>query len=383
MPADGACAMLDVVCLSHLRWGFVYQRPNHLMSRCARRRRVFFVEEPVFGDGSPRLVTREVERNLTVATPHLPSAPSGDVACMSCAHRALVDGMLARFAIDRPLLWYYTPMALEHAGHVRSAGVVFDCMDELAAFHGAPPRIREYERELFRRADVVFTGGQSLHDVKRGQHGNVHLFTSSVDAAHFKRARAGDLAVPDDQRRIGRPRLGYFGVIDERIDRDLVARIADSRPDWNVVMVGPVVKIDPAELPRRPNVHYLGPKGYDELPAYIAGWDVAIMPFSINDATRYISPTKTLEYLAAGRPVVSTPIRDVVKPYGEAGVVRVAAAGAFVDAVGEALAEAGSDAAAARQAHADALIDATSWDGTWERMEALIDAIGREPRKVA
>jgi glycosyltransferase involved in cell wall biosynthesis len=360
----------DVLCLSHLRWGFVFQRPNHLMSRWARQKRVFFVEEPIHDAASPHLSTSEVLPNLHVVVPRLPASASPRESIR--AQRVLFDELHARFAIRSPLLWFYTPMALEFAAHASAGAVVYDCMDELSAFHGAPPELRLQERELFARADLVFTGGHSLYEAKRAHHGRVHAFPSSVDARHFAAALKPGLREPRDQGSIPRPRLGFFGVIDERMDRDLLALLADSRPDWHIVLIGPVVKIDPASLPRRPNLHYLGPKPYEDLPAYIGGWDVAVMPFARNEATRFISPTKTLEYLAAGAPVVSTPIRDVVRPYGERGLVRVGEGDGFVRQVTEALREKGTPAGAARQRAALDWVASTSWDRTWEGMRELV-----------
>jgi UDP-galactopyranose mutase len=360
----------DVLCLSHLRWGFVYQRPNHLMSRCAKRRRVFFVEEPLFDAPAPHLAVHRTRDGVTVLTPHL----GRDAArAPKAAMRALVDRLVAEERLGRPLVWFYTPMALPYAGHVPASVTVYDCMDELSLFRGAPPDLLAHEAELFRRADLVFTGGQSLYEAKRGRHPRVHAFPSSVDAAHFARARVHRAPIPADEARIPPPRIGYFGVIDERIDLPLLARMADAHPQWQIVLVGPTAKLDPSELPRRANIHYLGAKAYEELPAHVATWDVALMPFADNESTRFISPTKTLEYLAAGRPVVSTPVRDVVRPYGKAGLVRIGAGGAFVDAVKDALAERDTTAARARQAAADAFVAQTSWDRTWGRMSALIE----------
>jgi glycosyltransferase involved in cell wall biosynthesis len=372
----------DVVCLSHLRWGFVYQRPNHLMSRCARERRVFFIEEPVFDAATPRLAVDQVSPNLAIVVPHLaPATLPGDAAR---AQRALLDTLCERAGLRSPVLWFYTPMALAFSEHVDARAVVYDCMDELSAFHGAPPELRARERRLLGRADLVFTGGQSLYEAKRHYHPRVHAFPSSVDAAHFERARAPVRTEPPDQRRLPRgPRLGFAGVVDERMDRDLLALVADADPAWQVVVIGPVVKIDPRSLPRRPNLHYLGPRPYEELPAYMAGWDVALMPFAQNEATRFISPTKTLEYLAAGRPVVSTPIRDVVRPYGERGLVRVGAGVSFVRAIEDALATRGSTEEAARSAAADAWVGSTSWDRTWDHMHKLLRDISAERRSVA
>src|SRR3954471_17232570 len=266
----------DVVCLSHLRWHFVWQRPQHLMSRCARTRRVFFFEEPVADADEPWLATEETPSGVRVCTPHLP--PGLDVDGIEAVQRTLLDELFVQEEIARYLLWVYTPMALVHSEHLRPLVTVYDCMDELALFAHAPPELREREARVLRRADVVFTGGRSLYEAKRALHPNVHLFPSSVDRDHFARART-PLSEPPDQARIPRPRLGFFGVVDERLDVALVAELADARPDWQLVFLGPVVKIDPAALPRRPNLHWLGPKEYAELPAYAAGWSAALMPF--------------------------------------------------------------------------------------------------------
>jgi UDP-galactopyranose mutase len=354
---------VDLICLSHLRWDFVYQRPQHLLSRCARDHRVVYVEEPVEEEGVARLELGQREGGVWVATPRLPPGAGPEVL------RGLLDELFVWWDIRDYVLWYYTPMALAFSSHLQPQAIVFDCMDELSAFANAPAALKYYEAELLRRADVVFTGGYSLYQAKRDRHPNVQAFPSSVDVPHFAQART--LTVdPRDQAAIGRPRLGFFGVIDERMDLGLVAGVAAARSDWHIVMIGPVVKIDPATLPTAPNIHYLGPKPYDRLPHYIAGWDVALLPFARNDATRFISPTKTPEYMAAGKPVVSTSIRDVVRPYGEQGLVRIAdTVPAFVEAVDAALAE----DATARLREADAFLRQTSWDGTWARMRHLLD----------
>ncbi len=358
----------DVVCLSHLRWSFVFQRPQHLLSRCARGRRVFFVEEPVFDGGRPRLEAAPIDRHgVRVLTPHLPVG-LGDAEC-AASQRALIDGMFERHRITEHVLWYYTPMALPFTRHLLPAATVYDCMDELSAFAGAPSALAERTAELLRRADLVFTGGPSLHEAKRTLHPSVHLFPSSVDVAHFARAR-GHLAEPADQAVIPRPRVGFFGVLDERLDLDLIGALARLRPSLQIVLVGPVVKIDPATLPREPNIHYLGQKSYDELPSYLAGWDAAILPFARNASTRFISPTKTPEYLAGGKAVVSTSIRDVVQPYGSLGLVRIADDPLeFAAAIDASLAE----PPGAVGARADAFLARMSWDETWAGMETLVD----------
>ena len=358
----------DLICLSHLRWRFVFQRPQHLMTRCARDRRVYFVEEPIVeGAIEPRL-ERDVDSGVTVLVPRLPEGlDDRAAAAVQCR---LLEELIAQEQMVDYVLWYYTPMALSCTAHLQPVAIVYDCMDELSAFMGAPALLRAREADLLARASVVFTGGQSLYEAKRHQHGNIHPFPSSVDVAHFARARR-IVADPPDQARIGHPRLGFFGVIDERMDLGLVAGVAAARPDWHIVMLGPVVKIDPATLPAAANIHYLGPKSYDELPQYVAGWDVALLPFARNEATRFISPTKTPEYMAAGKPVVSTSIRDVIRPYGQQGLVRIADdVPAFVAACEAAL----SEDASPRNTQADAFLRHTSWDGTWLRMRRLIDA---------
>jgi UDP-galactopyranose mutase len=364
----------DLLCLSHLRWDFVYQRPQHLLSRCAETRRVFFFEEPVHDGGPLRLEVKERGR-VRVVVPHLPEGLTSDVA-REAAMRSMIERMLADNGVSDYVLWYYTPMALQFTRHLRPRATVYDCMDELSAFKGASPLLRGLESELMSRADLVFTGGQSLYEAKRGRHPRVYAFPSSIDAEHFGRARAMS-EEPDDQAGIPHPRLGFFGVIDERLDIELLDEVSRMRPEWQLVMIGPVVKIDPAALPRRANIHYLGMKSYEELPAYLSGWDVALLPFARNESTRFISPTKTPEYLAAGRPVVSTSIRDVVRPYGQEGLVHIAdTADEFVEACEAAL---GEDAAARRE-RVDAFLAQTSWDGTWAGMNALIDGAVAERR---
>jgi UDP-galactopyranose mutase len=361
---------VDLICLSHLRWDFVYQRPQHLLSRFAKERRVFFVEEPTFGEGPMRLDVSGRDCGVQVVVPRLPQALESDAA-LDAVQRGMIDRLFAEHGIVKPILWYYTPMAMSWTRELEAVATIYDCMDELSAFKGAPRALKDREAELFNRADLVFTGGQSLYEVKRHQHKNVYAFPSSIDAPHFAQARSLTQE-PADQKEIPQPRLGFFGVIDERLDIALVDAIALMRPDWQLVMIGPVVKIDPADLPRRANIHYLGGKDYKELPAYLAGWDVALLPFARNESTRFISPTKTPEYLAAGCPVVSTSIHDVVRPYGESGLVHIADTPAdFVAGVEAALNE--DDEARIKQV--DAFLAQTSWDRTWGRMAELIEDV--------
>lgn len=393
---EAFCETPDVVCLSHLRWNFVYQRPQHLLNRCAQGRRVFFIEEPIFSqEPLGRLEVSEDKSGVIVVVPHLPEglSPEGINADL----KVLIDGLFAEHNIRKYICWYYTPMAIAWTRHLQPEAIIYDCMDELSAFKGAPPALKDNEAELFRRANLVFTGGQSLYESKVNQHPNVYAFPSSVDVTHFAQARnltpqppslqgngeknspplvgegLGERSEPADQANIPHPRLGFFGVIDERMDIELLRQIAEARPDWHLVMIGPVVKIDPATLPQRENIHYLGGKNYQDLPAYLAGWDLAMLPFARNESTRFISPTKTPEYLAAGKPVVSTSIRDVVRPYGDMKLVRIAdTPEEFVAAAQKAMQE--DTPTSGWLSRVDAFLEQISWDRTWASMMQLIDS---------
>jgi glycosyltransferase involved in cell wall biosynthesis len=353
-----------LLCLSHLRWDFVFQRPQHLMSRAVRNHEVLFMEEPILQPGitESRLDLRSTPEGVTVAVPVLREGTRGKEA--AGAQRTLLDGLLASEG-GRPLVaWYYTPMALEFADHLAPDVTVYDCMDELSAFRGAPPGLLRLEQLLLDRADLVFTGGRSLHEAKRGRHPRVFCLPSSIDADHFRRAGAPQ-PEPADQQGIPRPRVGFFGVVDERMDLGLVRALAAGRPDWRFVMIGPVVKIAPESLPRLPNLHWLGPKPYAELPAYLSGWDAGFMPFALNESTRFISPTKTPEFLAAGLPVVSTPVLDVVRDWGEEGLVDIAGGPA---AFAAALARVLNRPRAEWLRRVERRLAGISWDRTWEEM---------------
>jgi glycosyltransferase involved in cell wall biosynthesis len=355
-----------MIVLSHLRWDFVFQRPQHLLSRAAAHFDVVFLEEPIHADETvPRLEIHERPGGIRVAQPMLPQRTDQEGAV--AAQRAIVDELAAR-AGGSLVLWYYTPMALSFSRHLKADLVIFDKMDELSAFKNAPPLLLQLEAELLGRADIVFTGGASMHRAAAHRHANIHCFPSSIDAAHFAVARRG-AADPADQASVGRPRLGFFGVIDERMDLALVAEVADRRPDWQLMMIGPVVKIDPGSLPQRANIHWLGGRAYDELPAYLANWDIGFMPFALNESTKFISPTKTPEFLAAGLPVVSTAITDVVTPYGDEGLVEIAASAEEAVAAVERLLAADR---APWLARVDARLAQGSWDRTWAAMRAQI-----------
>ena len=364
----------DLVCFSHLRWDFVYQRPNHLMARAAANRRVFFVEEPARSRARLPYLTSVQHDGVTVVTPRLPAGLSEAQTRRALAE--LIDRHVAAERIRRPVLWYYTPMALPWTRQLEAGAVVYDSMDHLAGFRNAPSDLLTLEAELVERADLVFCGGRSLHERMRRRHPASHCFPSSVDVPHFATGR-NCLDEPPDQYGIPRPRIGYAGVIDERIDLALIDGVAAARPDWQIVLVGPIAKISPKAVSRRPNVHRLGLKGYADLPAYLGSWDIGWMPFARNDATRFISPTKTPEYLAAGLPVVSTSIADVVEPYGRRGLASIADTIAdTTSAIERTLAGHRPD-----RATVDRFLAAGSWDRTWASMADLVDRL--DGRRVA
>jgi glycosyltransferase involved in cell wall biosynthesis len=361
-----------LVCFSHLRWNFVYQRPQHLFVRFAKVFKVFYVEEPKFDANNDFIVEELADHNVRVITPHMYGTP--DAEDVRQRQRALMDHLFSIDAIERYIFWYYTPLALAVTDHFKPELIIYDCMDELSAFDFASPELKQYEQILFDKADIVFTGGYSLFEAKRSKHNNIHCYPSSIDKDHFVKARYISSA-PADQQAIPHPRIGYCGVIDERLDVDLFSAVAQLRSDWHFILVGPVVKIDPQRLPRFANIHYLGQKRYDELPCYIAGWDVAMMPFALNKATQFISPTKTPEYLAAGKPVISTPIKDVVRPYGINGLVQIAHTPEEFVSMAECALQLDDEARAEWLRRVDAFLDGQSWDLTWKSMMNDIRAI--------
>ncbi|HEY6956713.1 MAG TPA: glycosyltransferase family 1 protein [Flavisolibacter sp.] len=366
-----SCAFMhdiDLVCFCHLRWGFVFQRPNHLLSRFSKHQRVFFIEEPIFHEGDDKLQIENYNENLFVVTPHIKAGlPEAEV---NERQRKYINNLFTNMNIERYFSWYYTPMALPFTDHLTPEVVVYDCMDELSAFKFAPPELTILEKELLKKADVVFTGGQSIYEAKKDAHHNIYPFPSSIDKHHFGKARTikDD---PADQKNIKGPRFGFFGVIDERFDIELIDAVAKAKPEWQFILLGPVVKIDPATLPRYDNVHYLGGKKYEDLPDYLAGWDIAMVAFAMNESTKFISPTKTPEYLAAGKPVISTPIRDVVRPYGDNKLVHIVSnADEFIRAAEK---ELGKKRKASWLKKVDDFLLYNSWDRTWGQMVRHIE----------
>lgn len=365
---------LPVVCFSHLRWGFVWQRPQHLLARITHNNPVYVVEEPLIHESNePASLTVTSDSGVTILTPSVPRSKHPDgmfCGANNCVIRELLsEYFLRELGGSEVIAWYYTPMALGALPeNLTPSLTIYDAMDELANFRGAPRELRDQERLLMNIADLVFAGGPSLYEARKFRHPRTFCFPSGVEASHFRQPQR---AQPRELVELASPIIGFYGVLDERIDFDLVGGIADARPDWSIVMIGPVVKIDGSQLAHRPNIHYLGMKRYEDLPQYLAHFDAAILPFAINEATRFISPTKTLEYLAGGKPVISTAIEDVVDLYGD--VTEIASTpDEFVAAI-ERLWHESVDAKRIRARRVNSVLQQHDWDVIAARMQRLMN----------
>lgn len=358
--------MQNLLCFSHLSWNFVFQRPQHLLTRFSKSYQVFYFEEPKIGDSDTYIV------NLQNGVWVVELLITGYDETTNNRIQHLIHKVLKEYKIENYISWYYTPMALQFTSELTPEMVIYDSMDELSAFRFAPPQLLQFEEELFIKADVVFTGGNSLYQAKKSRHHNIHAMPSSIDKEHFGQARSIQQE-PDDQMGIGFPRLGFFGVVDERFDIELLREVSAQRPNWQFVIIGPVVKINPDDLPQASNIHYLGPKTYTELPQYIAHWDIALILFALNESTEFISPTKTPEYLAAGKPVISTAIKDVVQPYGIAGLVQIIDdADSCISAAEKIFADTEKDG---WLTNVDHFLENDSWDYTFSKMNTLINEV--------
>lgn len=359
-----------LVAFSHLRWGLVWQRPQHLLSRFSREMPVLFVEEPEFAPTSGDVRLR-CDRGVTVVTPLLPKTlqSPGFGQAVNRAIARLISPLLPDD--DDLIVWYYTPMALGAEPDGRRVSLaVYDAMHDLASFQAAPAGTRAQEARLLARVDLVFTGGPTFYRQRRHLHHAVHCFPSGVEAAHFKVASNGVPAPAHLARQRG-PVLGYFGVIDERIDLDLIARVAGLRPGWTIALVGPTAKIEESTIPVRPNIVRCGQQAYEDLPGFLAGFDIALLPFARNAATRAFSPTKTLEYLASDTPVVSTRIDDVVTLYGDV-VATVTSAGQLA-ATAEHILERSAAEERGWPARVAKIVAANEWDLIAQRMLHVMD----------
>jgi glycosyltransferase involved in cell wall biosynthesis len=362
----------------HLRWEGVWQRPQQFLSRLSKRHKILFVEGPILHDKEdpPTFELRPVKEypNVTVMRTHFPSSRFGNGGWVDAERlRLLKEAMNGPLQghFDQPVQWFYDPMAAPcFIGKIGERANVYDCMDELSQFKFAPPEIVQREKILLAAADVVFAGGRKMWLSKSKHNDNAHFYGCGVDVAHFAKARANETQLPADVAALKRPILGYFGVVDERLDYDLIARLADADSKWNIVMIGPTAKVDPAALPKRANLHWLGRREYAELPNYTKAFDVCLMPFALNEATEYINPTKALEYMATGRPIVSTAVPDVVSNFSE--VVNIAISQeCFVEMCVRALANPDEDAIQ----RGINMANNNQWDAIVARLEGHIEDV--------
>ncbi|MBZ0321188.1 MAG: glycosyltransferase [Anaerolineae bacterium] len=377
--------MQDIVCVSHLRWDFVRQRPQHLLARLAKDYRITFVEEPLISTQVRYPYLEILKRDgfsnpITVVRLIYPATQEAWIGHGDARTQTLYGRLLKPFLIGRgivePVLWFYTPMGYDFKQVIRPSLVVYDVMDQLSAFKDAPTPLKAFDEALLSETDLVFTGGISLYRDKLPHNPNTHLFPSGIEIRHFAQAAEPDtLECPKEIAHLKSPILGYFGVVDERMDLVLLEKMAIAHPEWNILIIGPVVKISHDDLPKAPNLHYLGMKAYAELPVYLARFDVALIPFARNEATRFISPTKTLEYMAARKPIISTAINDVIELYGKAvqvGWTHDEFIGCCQTALGESQNPLASTIGAERRVIEDTYLHQNTWDDTAGRMSALI-----------
>ncbi|HZH98697.1 MAG TPA: glycosyltransferase [Fimbriimonadaceae bacterium] len=366
------------VVLSHLRWSFVWQRPQQFLSRFAKDHPILFIEEPEYtlSEGeAPTVSVEPTENNITVARMKFPAGTPRDKSFdlkMIQMTEDLIATVNENGEFDKPLLWFYSPMESPWALQLDCRGVVYDCMDELSQFRFAPQALVDNEALLLSKADIVFTGGYELAAKKAKQHNNVHTFGCGVEYDHFSKAQLDETEIPEDVRDLKKPVVGWFGVVDERVDYDLIREAAEKRPDWSFVLVGPVVKVDEQMLPKAPNIHWLGQRDYKVLPNYCKAYDICMMCFALNEATEFINPTKALEYLATGKPVISTAVKDVLRQYSD-DLYICKSTDEFIEMAERALA--GKD----QEMRARGLERAQrcSWESTVAEMERLIaEAIG-------
>lgn len=312
------------------------------------------MEEPIPMDGNGNYELETISENLTVLRPKVERVSD-------------IKDVLKQLNLQNiDIAWFYSAAFVELIPYMKINTMIYDCMDELSQFKGASQQLRAQEEFLIKEADLIFTGGKSLYEAKSKFSANVHCFPSSVDVAHFRK-RYNNLKVPLDIEDIPKPIIGYIGVIDERIDLNLIHETAIALPKVSFVMIGPLAKIDDRDLPREDNIHYLGMKSYDDLPHYLERIDISMMPFALNEATEFISPTKTLEYMAAGKPIISTAIKDVTRDYAHI-IDIVDNSAEFSTAITKIL----SEEKKLDNSKYQEILTQTSWDATSNKMLHLI-----------
>ncbi len=370
-----------IVAFSPLRWNGSVHRMQHILSRLAVKRRVIYIEEPVSAAASaPHWQLSSPAPNVLVCRPHLPGPGPAYGPEQLPAWQPLLRKLRESYIINDLVAWVSTPLAAPLLNELGPDVIIYDCIDEISSPRACTAQWNDSETKLLSRADVVFTSGLSLYRAIRSRHANVHYFPSSVDAAHFRQARGTHQRLlnhplfsrpgePEVQAELPHPRLGFYGVLDQRVDFALIDAVARTRPDWQLVLIGPV-ESNPRSLPRQPNLHYLGPRPYNQLPGYFSGWDVALLPFVVNETTRYLNPATALEYMAAERLIVSTRIADVVEPYCD--IVYVGhSPNTFIVGCEQALNASPAERAERLRLMREVLMD-TSWQHTARAMEHVM-----------
>jgi len=373
-----------IICFSHLTWDRnLFQRPQQLMLRFSKRFNVLYVSgyscRQFFIDLFRRKKTHSyhVTDNLAVyspfALPPIKKYSSITIRLNKILLSFLVKRRLKKLKFKDPILWIYHPRYIDAIGKFKEELIIYDCMDDftslLSDYEDRERNIKD-ERALLKKADMVFAGGYSIAELKRDSREHIHVFPSAVEIYHFKKARSDNLEMPDDITDIPHPILGYWGAIDERVDHELLKRLAMKHPEWSIVLLGPIVRHkagDLSYLKEIKNIFWLGPKDYSLLPNYAKAFDVCLIPFVLSREGKFLSPTKTLEYLATGKPVVSTPITDVVRFYD--GVVGIADG---PDEFGMAVRRCMEEDNASMKQKRICFTENKSWEDTAEKMEKLI-----------
>jgi glycosyltransferase involved in cell wall biosynthesis len=373
----------DIICFAH-DWGGDPTSKTHIMRLLAKKSRVLWVNSiamrrPVASKSDARrLITKlrrafagcvEVEPNIFVVNPLVLPLPGSALA--QRLNGVLLERSLRRtlskLSFARPILWTFLPTMNRLVGRLGERLLVYHCVDKYSEFSGVPrDAIVAMERDLVKRADLVFTSAARLLEECRPLNPHTHFITHGVDTAHFGRALDPQTPVPDDLAGIRKPVAGFFGLIADWVDLPLIRSLARERPDWSFVLIGKAAT-DLAPLQGLSNVHWLGQKPYTELPGYCRGFDVALIPFVQNELTLRVNPLKLREYLAAGLPVVSTPLPEISRYDG---LVRLATRREeFIGGIEAALAERSPELAGRRFE----AMRGESWEARVADMARLID----------
>lgn len=316
-----------IVCLSSTRWSFLWQRPQQIMSRLCARHDILYVDPPfpvaeeqvrgISNDESGTLIVKNLQtindalqifRPLEISRFSYPDLDSNELLKMNQELlQCQIQKALFQLGWQHPLLWLYDPRNVNLVDQLNPCGVIYDCVDSFRSFSWSHPHVSIWEEALVDRADVVLATSRALYQERLRKNRYTFLVPNAADYKHFSPWQGYEK--PADITAISRPRLGFIGAIYEWVDLELLQVIADKSPAWNLVLIGP--KQHGLQLPERSNIHWLGQRGYAELPAYVHSFDVALIPFLVNETTQHANPIKFWEYLAAGKPVVSTLLPEI------------------------------------------------------------------------